>query len=265
MRPSCSFPAAVGAALLLIGSVAEARQTDPPYTDEDAAAPATVYGTPASSIAYTTSEPDPGFRMPPFSVRVDPLNWLLEGRLGVELEAAVWEFVTVEVVPVFVVDREPPTLNLRSLEHSLQQNSNGLGPMSGASLGVGFWLTKRKPFEGYVLRALFTNYAYTYEARDSLGRVDQVSHTERRLIALFGAHPRFGAFTIGWSAGLGVELNRKERCYPPGSLTLDDVVESGCKGRQELAIDRNLTTVDLNGWAHPIYLEGRLSLGVVFD
>lgn len=268
MRPNCPVCAGVGAALLLIGSVAQARQTDPPYTEADATAPASVYGTPVSSAAYTTPEPDRRFEMPPFSIRVDPLNWLLEGRLGFELEAAVWEFVTVEVVPVFVVNREPPMLNLRSREHRLEQSSNGLGALSGASLGAGFWLGG-KPLEGYVLRAIFTNYGYTYETSDSLGRVDQVSHTERRLVGMLGSQSRFGAFTIGWGFGLGVELNRKERCYPAGSLTLEEVVEGDsarCGGTQEIAIDRNVTTVaDLNGWAHPVYLLGRLSLGVTFD
>lgn len=273
MRPNRRSSVGAGAALLLIGSIAQARQTDPPYADADVTGQGGSYGAQYSTPGYASPPPPPeersrGFEMPPLSIRVDPLNWLLEGRLGFELEAAVWEFVTVELVPVFVVDREPPMLNLRSREHRLEQGSNGLGPLSGASLGAGFWLGG-KPLQGYVLRAIFTNYAYTYETSDSIGRVDQVSHTERRFIGMLGSQSRFGAFTIGWGFGLGVELNRKERCYPTGSLTLGDVVEGDadqCRGTQEIAIDRNVTTVaDLNGWAHPVYLMGRFSLGVTFD
>jgi hypothetical protein len=36
-----------------------------------------------------------GTKFPDFSVRVDPLNWLLLGRLGFELEVELLELLTV--------------------------------------------------------------------------------------------------------------------------------------------------------------------------
>ena len=43
-----------------------------------------------------------------FSVRVDMLNWLLLGRFRVELEATVWKFISVQLVPVFVTTAADP-------------------------------------------------------------------------------------------------------------------------------------------------------------
>jgi hypothetical protein len=280
MRCPRSFLAGLGVATFLTTCGAQARQNDGPYAEP---APAASTGDPYGDAPYGPSghgqsgygqaaygpapDEERGFEMPAFSVRVDPINWLLEGRLGFELEVAAWEFVSVEVVPVFVANREPPMLNLRSREHILQQESNGWGALAGASVGAGFWLNG-KPFRGYVLRAILTNYAYTYETSDSLGPVDRVSHTQRRFVGMLGSQSRFGAFSIGWGFGLGVELNRKSRCFPTGSLTLGDVVEndSVCRGDMEIAVDRNVNNVvSLNGWTHPIYLMGRISLGVTFD
>ena len=33
-------------------------------------------------------------------VRIDPFNWLLEGRLGLELEIGILKFMSFEMVPV---------------------------------------------------------------------------------------------------------------------------------------------------------------------
>ena len=110
--------------------------------------------------------------MPGFSIRVDPFNWLLEGRLGLELEVVAWKFISVELVPVFVANTEPPSFNFSGRDDPISQHSNGIGPISGASLGAGFWLSGT-PLQGYVLRALLTNYGYTYEAKDGAGVFDQ--------------------------------------------------------------------------------------------
>ncbi len=208
---------------------------------------------------------DEGFEIPDFSVRIDPFNWLLHGRLGFELEVEVWEFISFELVPVFVVNESPPVLNLtRGFPSDLTQHSNGIGAMSGASFGAGFWL-EGTPFEGHVLRAIITNYGYEYQANDDTGRVDTVQHTERRFYGMFGSHSRWGPFTIAGGIGLGVELNKQERCFPDGATGVASATDQGCDGALEIALERNLTTRgDLNGGLHPIYIEGRFSLGFVF-
>jgi hypothetical protein len=206
------------------------------------------------------------FDMPPFSIRIDPFNWLLEGRLGVELEVGVWKFISFEMVPVFVVNDSPPIFNFAGEPDNLTQSSNGLGPISGSSFGLGFWLNG-KPLQGYVLRVIFTNYGYTYETKDGSVPIDKVNFTERRLFGMFGSHSNFGPLTIATGIGLGVELNRQQRCYGEGDLA-PDARTSGCKDKDEqlIAIKNDASKVyDLNGWAHPIYLAARISIGIVLD
>jgi hypothetical protein len=119
----------------------------------------------------------PKFDVPPFSFRVDLLNSLFSGRLRLELEVGLWKFISFEMVPAFVVrdsrfDVDAP--------HNLTQSANGLGPISGASFGLGFWPGGR-PLKGFVLRLIFTNYGYTYETTEESILIDKVSFTERRL------------------------------------------------------------------------------------
>jgi hypothetical protein len=211
-----------------------------------------------------------GFEMPPFSIRLDPFSWLIEGRLGIELEVGLWKFISLELVPVLVANSEPPTFNFSGRDDPISQESNGLGPFSGTSLGVGFWLNG-EPHRGYVLRAIFTNYGYTYEASDSTGVFDRVSHTERQLVGFFGSYARWGVFTLGGGIGLGYELNQKERCNPtyvPNVDGSDRIVAGGPGGCDELQIaldDRAFDIANLNSFLHPVVLMGRFSLGVSFD
>jgi hypothetical protein len=204
-----------------------------------------------------------------FSVRIDPLNWLLLGRLGIELEMTAWKFITVELIPVFVTSSEPLLLNYSRFDNTLTQESRGIGPISGASLGAGVWLMG-EPFSGYVIRLNFTNYAYTYKASDGGGTFDRIEVTERRLAAFFGSHSRFGPFTIAGGFGLGLELNQNERCGLMRASASGDAFRingrtSDCEGKQLIALNRNLTeTADLNGPLHPVYFEARFSFGVVF-
>lgn len=222
---------------------------------------------PAPTIEEPPLPPEPSkptSKSPAFSVRVDPLNWILAGRLGTELEVAVLDALTVEAVPVFVTSEQPPFLNLRSFANPLHQKSNGLGPISGASIGVGYWLDG-KAFRGYGLRAIFTNYAYKYETRDGEGAIDSpVTHTERRLGGMIGSHSRWGAFTLATGFGLGVELNRHRRCE---DTTTGTMVTEGCQDEQlAIRIDRNDpdAQLDLFGPLHPAYFFFRISLGLVF-
>lgn len=204
-------------------------------------------------------------RIPDWSVRVDPLNWLLEGRLGFELEMEIPGVpISGEVVPVFVVNNEPPTLNLGGVPDNVSQHSNGLGALSGASIGLGFWLSG-KVLEGYVLRAIFTNYGYEYRAEDGLGRFDEATRTERQFIGMLGSHSRWGPITLATGIGLGVELNEQQRCIQQDA----SVTNSGCDGELQMLATRpdangNFEIIDLNEAFHPVVLTGRISLGVVF-
>jgi hypothetical protein len=168
----------------------------------------------------------PEYHKPPrreFSVRFDPLNWLLLGRLRVELEATLWKFISLELIPAFVTSQSPIALNYAGLDDPLRQHSHGIGPLSGASLGAGVWLSG-EPFRGYVLRLNFANYSYVYRSADEQGPIDRVTFTERRLMAFFGSHSRFGPFTFAGGFGLGYELHRVERC---GLAMLSDGNVSG--------------------------------------
>jgi hypothetical protein len=201
-----------------------------------------------------------------YSVRIDTLNWLLLGRLSVELEVSVWKYLSVSLTPVFVMHTSPIAINYAGLDDPLKQHSNGLGPISGVSLGVGAWFWG-EPFKGYVLRLELTNYGYNYRSQDSAGTIDSVDFTERRLILFIGSHSRFGAFTFAGGFGLGYELHQVERCGLSRSGN-DDVIrarDSDCRGKQQVALDRDLSErADLNGPLHPVYFQARFSLGVVF-
>jgi hypothetical protein len=201
-----------------------------------------------------------------FSVRIDPLNWLLLGRLGVELEGTLWKFLTVQITPIFVTAHSPIALNYAGFDDPLTQHSNGLGPLAGASIGVGAWLMGT-PFRGYVIRLELTNYGYEYRASDGRGVFDKAEFTERRVIAFFGSHSRYGPFTFAGGFGLGYELHQVERCGLMQTGSNDTITgrSSGCSGKQLIALDRRADDrADLNGPLHPVYFQARFSIGVVF-
>ncbi|MGD8861585.1 MAG: hypothetical protein PVI30_16370 [Myxococcales bacterium] len=231
------------------------------------------YGEPAYEEGYD-GPPEGGgepVTVPGFSIRLDPLNWLFEGRLRLELEVQIWKSLTVELVPVFVANETPPLVGLLDArEDPVSQKSNGIGSMSGASVAASWWL-QGAPFRGYVLRAILTNYSYTFEASDSAGVFDRTNVVERRLIGFIGSYSRFGFFTIGGGLGIGYELSQSQRCFAN-----DRAVRSGCPDEDEHLIraSRNSTLVDgqrrvpaydLHGSLYPAVLEARLSLGVAFD
>ena len=197
--------------------------------------------------------------MPDISLRFDPFNLLLEGRLGIELESELYKLVSVEIVPIFVIMHSPPMLNYSTYEKSsLHQESNGWGPLAGAALDAGIWFGG-KPFNGYVLRVGLTNYAYTYKTTAPAN--DSVSHTDRQLYVLFGSHSRWGAFTLAYGFGLGYELNQQNRCFDDfGNAT------ANCP-KDQLLIKLNAdgsSLGDLHGYLYPFDLLARFSLGVVF-
>jgi len=204
------------------------------------------------------------------SIRIDPFNLLIDGKLGIELEAAVLKWMSVELVPVFVVNDSPPAFGYFTGPRGLKRASNGLGPLAGTSIDVGFWL-QGKAMDGNVLRVILTNYGYEYTAP-----LDRVTHTERQLFGYFGSQSRFGAFTIAGGIGLGAELNKQRRCYYPDVPTQSTAGQTYHPSNQcdenalFLRTDKvNPTTeginvVDLSGGLAGIQILARISLGVVF-
>jgi hypothetical protein len=175
--------------------------------------------------------------------------------MGLELEVGILKWLTGELVPVFVTGETPPMLGFTTFsgrEESVRQESNGWGPLSGTSIGLGFWLGG-EALRGYVLRAIFQNYAYTY--RSDVATLD---HTDRILMGMFGSHNRWGAFTLATGFGLGVDLNHQRACFVDGRPT-----DSGCDG---LYIPVSATqAVDVSSEFYPVVLAVRLSLGVTID
>jgi hypothetical protein len=198
-------------------------------------------------------------------VRIDPFNWILEGRLGLELEVGLAKWMTVQMIPVFVTDDSPPLMNYSSYDVHLFQHSNGLGPISGASLGVNFWLSG-KAFKNYAIQTGITNYAYEYESKDGDGqRVDAVKHTERQFYVLFGSVNRWGAFTLAGSIGLGYELNKETRCVSRDDSGLVTISESGCEEIQ-LMTDKDASGIaNVTPFTYPWEILARFSLGVTID
>lgn len=210
--------------------------------------------------------------LPTMSIRLDPFNWLLMGRLGVELESQVWKFISVETVPLFVVNDQPPMLNLNlsGFQQTLYQSSAGVGALAGASLGVGFWFNG-KPMEGYVLRVELTDYLYNYDSRDAAGSIDHVKYVDREFQVLIGSHSKWGPVTLAGTFGIGAMLNRDTRCFPPDATTpVNTATSTGCVNSKELSIGvaRDISgganVVNLHDWTYPITLNVRISLGVVF-
>jgi hypothetical protein len=222
--------------------------------------------------------PEDDSKRPEFSIRLDPFNWLLEGRLGLELEVQLYKQLTLEVTPVFVTSESPPTFNFVGREDNLTQESNGLGPISGASVALGLWF-ERKPFKGTVLRAMLTNYGYTFKTTAGGQPLDQVDHTEREFIVFLGSYSRWGAFTLGGGLGLGVALKRHQRCFVGAGTGTDvpgqaiNVETENCPDddEQHILLDpvQNPATdpvvvANLNDFLFPVVLNFRISLGVSF-
>ena len=233
------------------------------------------YGQQPSPTYYEPPPPpakdDEGVEFPGFSVRVDPLNWLLWGRLGFELEVGIpaVDFMSFEVIPVFVVAEEPIYLDFRGVEQRITQHSDGVGAMSGASFGLGFWL-EGEQWEGTVLRVALTNYGYTFKSSDDAGPIDEASHTERELTFSIGSHSKWSFFTIAGRFGLGYELNQERRCFVEGQpfTATEDCDEkvnhlSIVRDRTGLRFDEEV--YNLYDFLYPVSLNFGLSLGIVFD
>ena len=200
-------------------------------------------------------------------MRIDPLTWILEGQLGFELEVGVAKWMSIETVPMFVVDDSPPWLNFGGGDSRIYQHSNGLGPLAGATIGVNFW--PRRVFKDYVIRTGLINYALDYETKDDAGtRVDFVSHTKREFYAMFGSVERWGAFTIAGGIGLGYELNKETRCQENGAFTPRPAASNNCDEIQistPVPGSNALAAVPVTPFAYPWEILARISLGVTID
>lgn len=198
--------------------------------------------------------------MPPISLRIDPLNWILLGRLGVELEVGLIKWISVETVPMFVTTESPPWLSYGS-SIDVTQHSTGWGPLAGASLGVNFWLSG-KALQGYSLGTGFRSYGIEYRTT-----ADSASHTARELYALFGSVSRWGAFTIAGGIGLSYDFNNESRCYSEDVFGAAEVGPGDCDEIQ-LATGfplRNNPVVVVSPFAYPWDILVRFSLGVTID
>jgi hypothetical protein len=262
--PAAPPPAPAAAPAPAPAAPAPAAPVEQPYQADPNAQPGygSAYGEPPAPPAPPAEEES---KIPPFSVRIDPFNWILEGRLGLELELGVVKWMTVQAIPVFVTDDSPPLMNYASYDVHLFQHSNGLGPISGASLGVNFWLSG-KAFKNYAIQTGLTNYSYDYESKTEDGEVvDTTSHTERQFYVMFGSVNRWGAFTLAGSIGLGYELNKETRCFSSDALSVADAKEDGCDEIQ-LATDKTVRGIaTVTPFTYPWEILARFSLGVTID
>ncbi len=148
--------------------------------------------------------PEPSFDQ--YSIRFDPLMWILQGRPALELEYAPIKWLSIEVTPM---------LATKSLISDVEQSGGGVGA------SVGFWLDGTA-YSGTVLRPLFEVNAMTYKSPysppagydENLDGVLQHKHTETRIGGMIASHHRWGGFTIVTGFGLLVDTAAKKdpRC-----------------------------------------------------
>lgn len=215
---------------------------------------------------------DDGFEIEGWSVRLDPLNWLIRGRLNIEGEVALTDWFSVEVVPSFVTSSQPAAFDLTAgREDPLFQESNFIGAWSGASVATRFWFYG-DPFDGYALHVGLTHYNYVYKSKDpdTGARIDRVGKADNKLIVMLASGMELGPVIIAGGFGIGYELNAPERCFTQDGVTGAPIKQSsGCDGDFLILTDRGSATEGAEQTAlfsglYPFSIEGRLSLGVAF-
>lgn len=207
--------------------------------------------------------------VPPFSVRIDPLETVLEGRAGLQLEMRMLPWVTLELTPLFLVSSAPPVSDLFAFNgrvDQVTQHSAGVGPIAGAAIALGLWPGGRS-FYGYVVRAQLTNHGIEYRSTQADVTIDRATFTERRLSLTFGRAYRLGPIVIEGGIGLSYELNRTDRCAlrKQGAVFQSSTTE--CAGEFLIATDATQagTPIDLRAGMYPVALHGRFAIGVVVD
>jgi hypothetical protein len=260
--PTSAPPEAYGyASAVPPATVTEAPPPSPPSGAQPAYAAAPV------EQPYVAPEPEQETKFPDFSLRIDPLNWIIYGKLGVEVELEAFEWLTIETIPVFVAMQEPVFL-----ADGVKQYSNGLGPLAGASLSAGFWL-EGDSFRGTVLRVGVTSYAYRYETIGQRGEpkegevFDEAKLSQTRLMFMLGSGRKIGYFSLAGGFGIEYELNRDRRCArqtPTGSFV--DSSEDCDSDQFELLRRSSQRDVEnLRGPLFPFDFSVRFSLGFVLD
>jgi hypothetical protein len=146
--------------------------------------------------------PPPPRREDQFSIRFDPLMWIIDGRPGGEIEYAFWDYLSVEVSPM--VATNPIWTN------KYKQWGGGVG------FNLGIW-PGGKPFRGLVLRPLLqVNWmSYSTEYRPPAGfgyKADEVQgsemkHTEVNVGGMIGSHYKWDFFTLVLGFGLAVDTS----------------------------------------------------------
>ena len=122
-----------------------------------------------------------------------------------------------------------------------------------------------------MLKAILTDYGYKYVAKDNYGVIDHANMVERKLFGFFGSYSKIGIFTIGGGIGIGAELNRRRRCITETRTTTEQAVPgTNCPDDFLMQIVRipgpnEGSVADMRGWPYPVVLEGRISLGFVFE
>lgn len=238
-------------------------QQPQPYAQQPYAGTASVptYAAAPAEAPYVAPQAEQEVKFPDFSVRIDPLNWLLDGRLGIEIEVEAFEWLTIETIPLFVVGSEPILL-----ADTVRQHSDGWGPLAGASLSAGFWL-EGDSFRGTVLRAGLTSYALRYQGIGPDGEVvDEAPLSEQRLSFMLGSGRRWGYFTLSGGFGLEYELNHDRRCVVRDGL-ISRATTDGCRdGDYFVLYDEALGHAEnLRGPLFPVEFIFRFSLGFVID
>ncbi len=201
------------------------------------------------------------FEIEGWAVRLDPFNWLLQGRLGLSADVAFTKWFSVELTPVFAVNDSPPMFNLGGHEDTIYQESNFIGAMSEINLGASFWF--EAPLEGYVLRVLLNHGNYKYVAKDSDGEFDSVVDDSNKLIVMLGSYGKYGPVSLGGGIGIGRYLGAPERCADDAG----DYKTSGCDGELHMRFDRNnpQNYANLHSSLYPFDVVGRFEIGVVFN
>jgi hypothetical protein len=194
----------------------------------------------------------------------------LEGQLGFELEVGVLSWLSLETVPMFVVDETPPWLNLGGGDSRIYQKSGGIGPLAGATIGVNFW--PKRVFKGYVIRTGLIDYGLEYDTKDETGaNIDHVSHTKREFYAMLGSVERWGAFTIAGGIGLGYDLNKESRCIkfkPNDNHFYRELAGPGNCDEIQIAVPSGTNSVGIASvtpFTYPWEFLARFSLGVTID
>ncbi len=219
--------------------------------------------------------------MPEFSIRLDPLNALLKGQLGQEVELELLSWLSIETIPLFIINSQPVWYNAYD---PLEQSSEWLGPLAGAEVNLGFWLGG-DTFNGTVLRFGFrhANLGYRSVAQsdfDGSGTrnpvakgdvMDELQDNHRRVSFVIGSHRSWGAFTLVGGFGLEYDLGNAKRCITNRTGVFTPKSDDSCDDDQlQLALEplRDMAApdvVNIYGALHPFYLTFRLSLGVVFE